>query len=108
MAQQNAPMYFGDPGGSGNLGLGGLLQPIISGSAKGPGGPLIDNNFFGPGGNAIGGPKLLPELIGGNDYIKSPGPGFNLPGPIFNTPGLQQPILQQVQINKIHEYVVDK
>ena len=27
MAQQNAPMFPGDPGGSGNLGLGGLLQP---------------------------------------------------------------------------------
>ena len=32
--------------------------------------------------------KQLIKHGGGNDYIKSPGPGFNLPGPIYQMPGL--------------------
>ena len=75
-------------------------QGLITGPAKGPGGPQYDQllEYAGPGGGSIGKPFIPPTAISGPGTITdpnffpqpigNPGPIFNMPGPIYQMPGL--------------------
>ena len=88
------------------------LFPVITGPAKGPGGPQYDQllEYAGPGGGSIGKPFIPPKAISGPGTITDPNlfpqpigkPGtgnINTPGPIYQVPGpgLQLPIFGGLQ-----------
>ena len=66
--EQNAPMFPGDPGGSGNLGLGGLLRTVGPGFGPNIGGnlPPLTSIISGPGGPIFNRPMPItpPNFIG--------------------------------------------
>jgi len=78
-------------------------QGLITGPAKGPGGPSYDQlleygDYAGPGGGFMGKPFMPPTAISGPGTITdpnlfpqpigNPGPISILPGPIYQMPGL--------------------
>jgi hypothetical protein len=75
--EQNAPMFPGDPGGSGNLGLGNLLRrgPGLQHPGFGNNPPPLASVITRPGlgyigdGNHNNRPMPLPGLIGGGNFI---------------------------------------